>query len=89
MRPAAGGKLTNFQWAREKFRAQGYGLPQVVFWNVDSRTRQQPVTQNQQGAVLVSGCSPQIFRMIRERNLDPMAFMLEVLGQERYRPVRA
>lgn len=83
------GGLTNFQRAREKFRAQGYELPQVVFWNVDSRTRQQPVTQNQQGAVLVSGCSPQIFRMLREGNLDPMAFMLEVLGQERYRSVRA
>ncbi|WP_075580744.1 DUF2828 family protein [Acidaminococcus massiliensis] len=83
------GEGTNFQRAREKFRAQGYELPQVIFWNVDSRTRQQPVTQNQQGAVLVSGCSPQIFQMIREGNLDPMAFMLEVLGQERYRPVGA
>ena len=76
--------ITNFEYAKAAFGAQGYTLPTVVFWNVQSRNEQQPVTLNEQGVVLVSGASPRVFSMIQSGNLSPMAFMLDTLNAERY-----
>ena len=77
-------ELTNFQNAKVKYEAAGYKLPQVVFWNVASRNRQQPVTRNEQGVALVSGCTPRLFSMIAGGNLSPYTFMLEVINSKRY-----
>ena len=76
--------VTNFEYAKRIFAEAGYQLPEVVFWNVASRNRQQPVTMNEQGVALVSGCSPRIFQMLQSGILSPYAFMLDVLGSERY-----
>lgn len=84
-----GGSLTNFECARQRFAQHGYALPEVVFWNVASRNRQQPVRFNDSGAVLVSGCNVRIFSMLKEGTVSPYAFMLEVLGAERYAPIVA
>lgn len=79
-----GADLTNFEYAKKIFAEAGYQLPRVVFWNVASRTKQQPVTMNEQGVALVSGCSPRIFGMLSSGNLSPMGYMLDILGTERY-----
>ena len=86
---ARGADLTNFEYAKELFEKHGYELPQVVFWNVDSRRRQQPVTQNEQGVALVSGQTARIFEMLKSGMLSPYAFMVEVLGAERYKAIAA
>jgi len=86
---AAGASLTNFQYAKNLFEKQGYKLPNVVFWNVSSRNQQQPVTMNEQGVALVSGCSPRIFSMVMEGSLDPFTYMLSVIDTERYAPIAA
>ena len=86
---AAGASLSNFEYAAKLFRQAGYRLPNVVFWNVSSRNQQQPVTMNEQGVALVSGCSPRIFSMVMEGSLDPFTFMLSVIDTERYAPIRA
>lgn len=86
---ARGANVTNFQYARNCYAQHGYKLPEVVFWNVASRNAQQPVTMNEQGVALVSGCSPRIFSMIASGNLSPYAFMMEVLGSERYAKIAA
>ncbi len=86
---AAGASLTNFEYAAKLFQQAGYRLPNVVFWNVSSRNQQQPVTMNEQGVALVSGCSPRIFSMVMEGSLDPFTFMLSVIDTERYAPIRA
>ena len=80
---------TVFENARKCYAEHGYELPQLVFWNVQSRNRQQPVTMNDRGVALVSGCSPRIFAMAMEGVLDPYAFMLSVLNTERYAPICA
>lgn len=85
----ADGSLTNFEYAQKLFDRHGYRLPEVVFWNVASRNRQQPVRMNDAGVALVSGCSPRIFSMLRAGILSPYAFMLSVLGSERYAPIAA
>ena len=81
--------MTNFENAKAKFERAGYKLPQLVFWNVNSFTKQQPVTMNEQGAILVSGMSPQIFSMLKEDKLDPYSFMMSVLSSARYERVAA
>ena len=81
--------VTNFEHAKKAFAAHGYRLPTVVFWNVQSRNEQQPVTLNEQGVVLVSGASPRVFSMIQSGNLSPIAFMLDALNNERYARIHA
>ena len=84
--------LTNFEYAKKLFEDAGYKLPEVVFWNVASRNRQQPVSKNEQGVLLVSGCTPRIFSMVADGSLSestPYEFMLEVLGSERYEKIVA
>lgn len=81
--------LTNFEYAQRLFEEHGYQLPEVVFWNVASRNQQQPVKVNDQGAALVSGCNPRIFSMLKAGILSPYAFMMDVLGSERYAAIVA
>ena len=74
---AENASLTNFQNMEQMYRKAGYKLPEVVFWNVDSRNTQQPVTKNQQGVALVSGCTPRLFEMLAGGNLSPYACMMD------------
>jgi hypothetical protein len=82
-------QMTNFEYAKKLFEDHGYTLPRMVFWNVQSRNRQQPVKMNDKGVILVSGCSPRIFTMVASGQFDPAVFMKEVLLSERYAPVCA
>ena len=86
---ADGAGMTNFETAKAKYEKNGYKLPQLAFWNVNSWNRQQPVTMNEQGVVLVSGMSPQIFAMFKEDRLDPYEFMMSVLDSARYKEIAA
>ena len=81
--------LTNFEYAKQLFARHGYPLPRLVFWNVASRNRQQPVTVNDRGVALVSGCSPRIFSMVMDGKLDPWSYMLSIVDTERYAPIAA
>jgi hypothetical protein len=74
---------TNFQKIKEKYADAGYEMPILVFWNVDSRQNNVPVTQNEKGVMLVSGASPTTFKIVLERK-DPYEFMLSVLNSKRY-----
>lgn len=81
--------LSNFRNAERKYAEKGYKLPEIVFWNVASRNRQQPVTQNENGVALVSGCTPRIFSMVAGNNLSPYKFMIDIIGSERYSKIAA
>ena len=81
--------LTVFENAKRRYAKYGFRLPQVIFWNVNSRNRQQPVTKNEQGVALVSGTSPQIFAMLKEGTLEPYRFMMDVLMSKRYERIAA
>ena len=82
-------ELSNFENAKQKFEAAGYRLPEIIFWNVASRHRQQPVTMNEEGVALVSGATPRLFGMIASGVLSPYTFMMEVLESERYAKITA
>jgi hypothetical protein len=81
---------TNFKAIQKKYEAAGYALPTIVFWNVQSRNDQTPVTQDERGVFLVSGCSPSIFeKAVKAEATTPMQMMLEVLDKPRYEPIVA
>ncbi|MBQ3683145.1 MAG: DUF2828 family protein [Succinimonas sp.] len=87
---AANSSGSNFTTAEMKFAEHGYRLPKVVFWNVNSRNEQQPVTRNEQGVILVSGCSAQLFsKVTKGEDVSPYAFMTETLGSSRYAAITA
>ena len=86
---ARNASLSNFEQAKRLYKAHGYRLPQIVFWNVQSRNEQQPVHMNEQGCALVSGCTPRIFSQIMSGEMEPYKNMLHVLLSERYAPISA
>lgn len=81
--------LTNFENAKRRYAEHGYKLPQIVFWNVASRNSNQPVTRNEQGVALVSGCTPRLFSMVASGELSPYVVMMEVLESGRYDRISA
>lgn len=82
---SAMGRYSNFDAIKRKFKAAGYEMPTIVFWNVDSRRDEAPVVEDDRGAFLVSGYSPSIFKAtINTRATTPAEMMLDVLNSERY-----
>lgn len=86
---AENSSLTNFEYAKKLYANYGYKLPNIVFWNVASRNLQQPVTMNEQGVALVSGCSPRVFSLAVSGKTSPYSFMMSTLGTERYAKITA
>jgi len=79
-----------FQTIERRYTEAGYKMPFLVFWNVDSRNDQQPMSMDQRGFQLVSGCSPSIFTsLLSNKATSAYDLMLEVLNQERYAAIRA
>ncbi|MBP3322011.1 MAG: DUF2828 family protein [Clostridia bacterium] len=86
------GELTHFENAKKNYAACGYRLPKIVFWNVANRHGHTPVSKNEQGVLLVSGCTPRLFETVAlgsTEKMTPYAMMLEVLGSKRYEPIVA
>jgi len=68
-----------------KYADAGYVVPNIVFWNLNSRAGQSPVEFNKKGAALVSGFSPAILKSIlAAEDLDPTSVMLQTLNSDRY-----
>jgi len=86
---ARNSSMTNFEQAKLMYERNGYRLPRVVFWNVRSRNRQQPVCSNEQGVALVSGCTARIFSQVMKGKMDPFSNMMSVVGSDRYAMIRA
>lgn len=81
---SAGG-YTNFAAIDKKFADAGYKRPTMVFWNVQSRNDNVPVTEKEPGVFLVSGLSPVTFKnALNTKVTNPRDLMLEVIDSERY-----
>lgn len=84
-----GNSLTMFNSMKRKYAHHGYRLPDIVFWNVDSRSSNFPVRRGMLGAALVSGASPAIFDMVRSGHMSPMRIMNDIISSDRYKPIKA
>lgn len=77
--------VTNFEAIKAKYKAAGYKMPQLVFWNVTSQQRGNvPVTVNDKGVALVSGFSPAVLTGILSGELDPAAVVEKLVNVDRY-----
>lgn len=78
-----------FKAMRKLYHNYGYILPELIFWNVNSRCDAIPVTRSETGAALVSGYSPAIFDMVIGGECSPETVMNRILSSERYAAVTA
>ena len=73
---------TLFEAMAKKWRAHGYDMPHLIFWNVQARQNNIPMIGN--GNVsYVSGMSPSIFETIMSGKTG-YDLMMEKLNTERY-----
>ena len=77
-----------FESIAERYARNGYKLPRLIFWNVNSRTNTIPVTYNESGVTLVSGFSPNVFNMVLNNELDPYKALVKTLMSERYNKIK-
>ena len=72
---------------REMYRRAGYKMPQVIFWNVESRDNHFHTKSDVPGTMLASGSSPAVFKAVmamEDLEVTPYDAMVEVLNGERY-----
>jgi hypothetical protein len=76
-------------YLKEEFRHAGYTLPEMVYWNVDSRQNIFHADKNEKGIQLASGQSPSVFKgILKSANVTAYNAMLEVLNSEEYDVVK-
>ena len=72
----------------DEFERNGYHIPGIVFWNVDSRHDVFHADSNRKGVQLVGGQSASTFKnLISCIGMTPVEAMLKTLGSERYAPI--
>ena len=74
---------------KRKYARHGYDLPNVIFWNVNSRNNVFHADSKRKGVQLVSGQSASTFKAVMDCiGMKPYEAMLKVLNSERYSAVR-
>ncbi|KAI4989040.1 hypothetical protein ZWY2020_036357 [Hordeum vulgare] len=71
---------------KKKFAAEGFGVPEVVFWNVGTSKASVPVVAAQAGVALVSGYSKNLVRLFLEADgvFTPSAIMADAISGPEY-----
>lgn len=77
-----------FKTIEQKFKAHGYELPKLIFWNVMSRTGTIPMKENAAGVGLVSGFSTNVIKAVLSNELDPYQAIVKILDSERYASIK-
>lgn len=76
---------TFYESMRQMYVDSGYEIPNVIFWNVDSRHDNFQVTSEYRGVQLASGQSPSVFKSILNNiGKTPYEAMLSVLSDPIY-----
>lgn len=82
-------KWTFYDQMREKFAYFGYEIPQIIFWNVNSRHDVFHADSTRKGVVLCSGQSTTTFKnLINSIGMTPVEYMKSVLNAPRYEVVK-
>jgi len=67
------------------YKDAGFNMPKIVYWNIQSRQDNSPVSFDKQGTALVSGFSPAILTALLSGNeFTPYSIMMDVIDSERY-----
>lgn len=76
-----------FKVSKNKFAEHGYKLPKLIFWNVNSRTNTIPITENEDGLILISGFSKSLMEMVMSSEMDCFEALKKILDTDRYKCV--
>lgn len=83
------GRWSFYDEMAQRFRHQGYQIPNVVFWNVESRNDTFHVDHDRKGVQLCSGQATSTFKALMGAvNMTPEEMMKKTLESDRYAPVR-
>jgi hypothetical protein len=76
-----------FEGIEKRYKEQGYDLPKLIFWNVNSMQNNVPKVEG--NVMLVSGYNPSILKYIlKDEEIDARQLMLNVLNSERYQSIK-
>lgn len=76
------------QMIEKMYEDAGYKMPQIVYWNIQSRNGGVPVSFDKQGTALVSGFSPAIMTSLLGGDIEsPQQIMDKTILSERYAPI--
>lgn len=80
--------VTAYEYAKQLYAQNGYELPKVIFWNLNGRPGNNPVTINDTGTAMVSGFSPAVLTAILAgEQVDPVSIMLAAIDKPRYQVI--
>lgn len=83
-------RLTLFDTMQKAFNAEGYKLPQLIFWNVNACSASFLAQKNTNGATLISGYSPIVFKQALDCiGKSPIDFMMQIVTSDRYKDIKA
>ena len=76
------------QMIENMYDVAGYTMPQIVYWNIQSRNGGVPVAFDKAGTALVSGFSPAIMTSLLGGDIEsPQQIMDKTILSERYAPI--
>ena len=76
------------QMIEKLYADAGYKVPQIVYWNIQSRNGGVPVAFDKKGTALVSGFSPAIMTSLLGGDIEsPQQIMDKTILSERYAPI--
>lgn len=77
------------EMVKKMFSDAGYEMPNIVYWNIQSRGENVPVRFDESGTALISGFSPSIMTsLLSGSTMTPVGIMMETIGKERYSRIK-
>ena len=76
-------KETLMEGIKRKWENAGYRMPNLIFWNVNSRNRDNIPMRQENNITFVSGMSPVLFEQIMQ-NKTALDLVMDKLNSERY-----
>jgi hypothetical protein len=77
------------EMVKKMFTDAGYESPNIIYWNIQSRGENVPVSFDEQGTALISGFSPSIMTsLLSGVSMTPVSIMMETIGKERYSRIK-
>ena len=79
---------TFYEMMEEMYRMNGYIIPNIIFWNVNSRHDVFHADKNRKGVQLASGQSAAVFRQVMQTvGMNPVEAMEKIINSERYEAI--
>lgn len=77
-----------YEMMEQMYQLNGYRIPNIIFWNVDSRHDVFHADKTRKGVQLASGKSASVFRQVMQTvGMNPVEAMEKIINSERYQAI--